>query len=99
MSVKLHKIVWYAVIAVVLSMCAGARPFAAPRSNQDPDDQESRIRHVLLIRQTRRRLPLHRSEQAAPRPFFDAHAVRAGVRGSPLVAPGQSTLRSNHSCR
>jgi hypothetical protein len=49
MSVKLRKIVWCAVIAVALSMSAGARPFAAPRADQDRDEQESRIRHVLLI--------------------------------------------------
>jgi hypothetical protein len=49
MSFKLHKIVCCAAIAVALSMSAGARPFAAPRSGQARDDHESRIRHVLLI--------------------------------------------------
>jgi hypothetical protein len=49
MSFKLHRVVWCAAIAVALSMSAGARPFAAPRADQDRDEHESRIRHVLLI--------------------------------------------------
>ncbi len=49
MSLRLHKIAWCTVVAVALTMSAGARPFAAPRPGQDRGDRESRIRHVLLI--------------------------------------------------
>src|SRR4029077_18716912 len=49
MSFNAGKTGWCAAIVVALSMFEGARPLAGPRPDQDRDDHDSRIRHVLLI--------------------------------------------------
>jgi hypothetical protein len=49
MSFNLHRIGRCAAMAAALSICAAARPSASPRPDGDRDDQEGRIRHVLLI--------------------------------------------------
>ena len=49
MSFNLQRIGQSVAIAAALTICADARPSAGPRPDGDRDDQEGRIRHVLLL--------------------------------------------------